>query len=144
MSSKYSPSRTPRKTPPWCKPGMYPVTPPIVDGHPTWLTSYLHWKDYYPGHLCDVSASLRLLWDATEERWAAHETGDHWNVGGLVYSSGSPNTYTLEIELYEDGEYSEGHEWPGIQMGPAFPWNSGLQLLVTVPGIDILEMRVMA
>lgn len=144
MSSKYAPSRTPRKTPPWCKPGMYPVTPPIVDGKPTWLTAFVHWRDWVPGNLCDVTTTLRLMWDPATEEWTGHESGDHWNLGGVVSAGDSENFYTLEIQLYVNGEFSEGHEWENVPMGPDFPWTSGLQQLVTDPATDLQEMQVMA
>ncbi len=144
MSSKYNPRVTPRKTPPWCKAGMYPVTPPVVDGRPTYITTYLAWKDFQPAHQCDVTASLDLLWSASESAWLGHQTGSEFCVGGKIVEEAGENLFTLAVELWHNGLLDEWHDFEHVQMGPDFPWDSGLLELVTDPTTDRQAIHAMA
>lgn len=144
MSSKYLPSTTPRKTPPWCKPGLYPPVPPIVAGVPDYLVAFLIWKDPILVPPADLTASIKLAWNADENKWIAHQGGPGHSLGGYVQQQNASNQYTLSVELWTDGLLAESHEFENIIMGPDFPWDSGLQTLAIEPGIDEQIMQVWA
>lgn len=144
MSSKYLPSVTPRNTPPWCKPGLFPPIPPIVAGVPQYLVAFLVWKDPLLEPPADLTASIKLLWNADQNKWIANQPGPGHSLGGYVQQQNGSNQYTLSVELWTNGELAESHEFENVTMGPDFPWDSGLQTLAVEPGIDEQIMQVWA
>lgn len=144
MSSKYLPSVTPRNTPPWCKPPLYAPIPPVVAGVPQYLVAYLAWKDPTINGAVDLTASIKLPWNATEQKWIKHQPGPGYSLGATVERSNGSDLFTLGLELWKDDEIDEDHEFTNVPMGPDLPWDSLEQVLAINPGIDEQIMQVWA
>jgi len=144
MSSKFLPRTTPRNTPPWCHPGLFPSNPPIIAGVAQYLVAYLVWKDPLLEPPADLTASIRLPWNAEENKWIHHNPGPGHSLGGYVQRNNGSNQFTLSVELWTDGELAEDHQFENVPIGPEFPWDSEEQVLAVEPGIDEQIMRVWA
>ncbi|GAG05768.1 unnamed protein product [marine sediment metagenome] len=144
MSSKYLPRTTKRNTPPWCKAGLFPPIPPITAGVPDYLVAYLVWKDPDLVPPADLTASIKLGWNADENKWMANQAGPGHSLGAYVQQQNGSDQYTLSVELWTDGVLAESHEFENVNMGPDFPWDSRLQELITLSGIDEQIMQVWA
>lgn len=144
MSSKWQPRTTRRVPPPWCKVGLFPYPPLIPGASPLKLASYLVWKDPDPIQVSDITASLILFWDEDAQEWSNHQTDVHLGVGGKVTQQPGKNIFDLEVQLWVDGEYSEGTSFSDVPMGPDFPWDSDLQALVVEAGVHWTGIRIWA
>lgn len=129
MGSRFNPSTTPRKSPPWCRAGLFPVAPPIIAGLAQYIVAYLRWVDADLSPPADLTASIKLPWNAEDNKWEKDQPGPGHSLGGSVQAAGAPNCYTLSLRLNTDGEMAEDHEWFDVKIGPDFPWDSRLQVL---------------
>lgn len=144
MSSKWNQAKSKRQTPPWCKVGLFPVVPLIIDGVPQFLLAYLAWKDTDPTPWNpDITAAMKLPWDAGASAWMAHDPGPGLSLGGKV--TGSPEAdFTFELTIYDEGRAREDTEWTDVEMGPDFPWSSDLMEHIFISGEDRFAMQIVA
>jgi len=144
MSSKFNPSNTPRLKPPWCKPGMFPAVPPLIDGKPSYVIAFLAWRDLDAPDQTDISTALRmpLLPDRRTYEAIAARSAQH--LGGQAIVDFTRNIARLEVRLFKEGVQTEADEFEQIWLGVLPDWDSNLQIHEPVPGRGWMKIQVWA
>lgn len=142
MSSKFNPSTTKRNHPPWCKPGMFPTVPPLIDGKPSFIVAYLAMKDLPTADPVDVTAAIRLplVGDGSTYEGVSAQAKHH--LGAQVIVDLATNTAFMEVQLWKEGDQTESEEFEDVPVGRLPNWRSALQIAIFVPGQDHWKIQV--
>ena len=142
MSSRFNPSNTPRLRPPWCKAGLFPVAPPLVDGYPSYLVAYLQWRDLPTPDPFDQTTAIRLAQAHPFFLYEGVSALARHHLGAKVTIDFDSDTAIMEIQTWKAGVLEETFDWPNVPLGNLPHYDSHLQEDINIPQLDYRHMQV--
>lgn len=123
---------------------MFPPVPPIINGQPMYVVAFLAWKDLPHDPPIDLSAGIKLHFDAGSNHYSGVEDGTHWRLGGTISNPLPTGKATLTVALWHQAAMEEAHDFTDVEIGPKLPWDSNLQHEHFIAGEDLQEIHVRA
>lgn len=144
MSSLFSVGAVRRKSPAWCKKGMYPKTLSSIDGYPSGLQTYAQWHEISSGREVILLETFRLQRISGVEAWAGVSSSDGYNLNLSLVQTIPPDTYLIILNLRQDLNVIDTIEWSNINIPQPEPWDTGTLLEVITPTDDYRKVRILS
>jgi hypothetical protein len=143
MTSHFSTGTRRRRSPPWCKPGMYTTVPPHVDAKPTTLNAFAAWRDFFGSDQFDLAESLHLRRTDAFDGWQARTfTTPYW-LELQVHDTPDPHTFNLELYVKASWGTIHDHRWIHHQADPAARWDTQLLSRIWIPHVNYAHLIVL-
>lgn len=144
MPSHFSTGTTRRRSPPWCKPGMYGNVPPFIDGRPSSLNAFATWRDLIGTDQFDLAGVMHLTRKTPFTGWKSSIPSAPYWLELEVNKTVDPEVY--EIELYVKASWGtiDHHQWIHLQETDDPRWDTHLRYEVWVPDVRYAAIRVLA
>lgn len=144
MSSIFATGTKKRKSPPWCKPGMFTGVPAEIDERPATVHAYAHWKEDIYGARYEVTETIRLTRNPDGDGYYGASSSSGNNVAIQLADTADITIYHLTLILRFNTEIISSWTWHDVDVTFRLPWGTTLLMKTWLPGMGHAETRLLA